>query len=182
MNTILLSLITQSITLWPIFSPFSSYILTSLLFLQMTVELLPTLLISVQRRCRLLNTTLTTLARHAHRASGPLSSPLTRARSAAAAPAAVQPKRGLVGFPGFPILEVLLAPSWVNLEVIVVAHLRVEGVGVILQGLWWWDEALGSVADLASRGAHGKEGCVFFAVFAQPTELCYDGEGKPCPA
>lgn len=160
----------------------SSYTLTSLLFLQMTVKLLPTLLIPTQRSYRLLNTTLNILARHAHRASGPLPSPLTRARSAAAAPAAVQPERGLVGIPGLSILEVLLAPSRVDLEVIVVAHLRVEGVGVILQDLWWWDEALGSVADLASRGAHGEEACVFSAVFAQPTELCYDCKGKPCPA
>lgn len=160
----------------------SSCILTSLLFLQMTVKLLPTLLIPVQRRCRLMNTAFNIFVRHAYRASGSLHSPLTRARSAAATPAAVQPKGGRVSIPSLSILKVLLAPSRVDLEVSVVAHLRVEGVGVILQDLWWWDEALGSVADLASRGAHGEEACVFFAVFAQPTELCYDGEGKPCPA
>lgn len=88
-----------------------------------------------------------------------------------------------MGAPAPSVLELFPGPERIlDLEVFVVAHLRVEGAGVVPQGLRRRDETPGPVAGLARRGAHREEACVFFAVAAQSQEFCYGGEGEPCPA
>jgi len=146
-------------------SQVSCYESASLFFLDLKANIFPRLLLSVtaHRSRWLLDTTIDFLRRQARR----FLPSLPEARVSAAAPRTSQAERGLIFIPSLSILEVLLGQTRVYLEILVVAGLRVKGLGVAARDLWRRDEAFGSITDLARGGAHGEE-VALFAVVTHP--------------
>ncbi|KAH8742898.1 hypothetical protein F5883DRAFT_690818 [Diaporthe sp. PMI_573] len=108
-------------------SQVSCYESASLFFLDLKANIFPRLLLSVtaHRSRWLLDTTIDFLRRQARR----LLPSLPEARVSAAAPRTSQAERGLIFIPSLSILEVLLGQTRVYLEILVVAGLRVKGLG-----------------------------------------------------